>query len=244
MHELDDTTGNTYIEDMLLNLENTISHLFRPWTSSSKDVDLSMDFRSRYCVKAVRLTVLLFGEHFTNCILFDHEITASTVKETTEYILNLIETNPSLTRPHPEPTDTSIPVLHSTLHFPVFASSSSLTSMSPHPLDTPELKKEEDDILSETVRQALYLLQQTTHDTVRSLLVISRCQLDINTTCFQSLLLLLLQRDVSLWCIPLLDTSSWSCFQTNDSAEMNMLCILTGGECLTETVCDDYVNNP
>ena len=235
MHELNDTTGNTYIEDMLMNLENTISHLFRPWTNPAKDVDLSMDFKSRYCVKAIRLTVLLFGEHFTNCVIFDHEVTISTVKETAAYIINLIETNPSVTCPHPEPTDASIPLLHSILHFPPSSSSVSLASVSPHPLDPPELMKE-NDLLTEVVRQSLYLLQQITGDTVRSILIVSRCQLDVNTKCFQSMLLLLIQRDIHLWCLPLLETPSRSCFHTNDYAEMQILCRITGGECVHETV--------
>lgn len=168
---------------------------------------------------------------------FDHEVTLSTVKETAAYIINLIETNPSVTHPHPEPTEASIPLLHSTLHFPLSSSSSvSLASISPHPLDPPELIREID-LLTEVVRQSLYLFQQITADTVKSILIVSRCQLDVNTKSFQSLLLLLIQRDICLWCLPLLNTSSRSCLHTDDCTEMQVLCRITGGECVYETVC-------
>ncbi|KAK8823270.1 hypothetical protein WA538_002415, partial [Blastocystis sp. DL] len=78
MRELDYATGNTYTESLLLNLPHILSSLFQPWSEGSGDLDLSTDFKLRFTNKSIHLTVLAFGEHFANCLLFDHEVTAAT----------------------------------------------------------------------------------------------------------------------------------------------------------------------
>ena len=223
-------------------LEGTLKRLFLPNSHKSLDGNLNANYSSKYAVDSVLLTVIAFAEHFTSCVLYDVEVTLQSVCEVANQIRASILSNPTvmnhLSMPMAPTSQTSSP-LPSILQFPASESYSSFSSLSspviPEPID--EEKKHVDDIFSCVIQQALYLLQQTTDSAAKSLLILSRCQLDMNMHCFQGLLLVLLQRDISMWCVQMGEESSPSnCFMVDNRDEMQMICKLSGGDLLTSEV--------
>lgn len=247
MCELNDATGNTYVEDMLSDLDSTLKNLFRPDSNQSSDDGLIRNYRTRYTADVISLTVIAFAEHFTSCVLYDFEVTPETAQTVADQIRSSIYANSTvmnhLSMPV-APTSQPPTPIPSTMHFPTSASSSSFYSPSSPTAQEPmeEEKKQDDDIFSCVVQQALYLLQQTTESAARSLLILSRCQLDLDVHCFQGLLLFLLQRDINLWCVQVGgEPSHTNCFMIDNRDEMRMLCQLSGGDLLLQNVCNLYL---
>ena len=207
MRELDYATGNTYTESMLLNLPHILSSLFQPWSEGSGDLDLSTDFKLRFTNKSIHLTVLAFGEHFANCLLFDHEVTAATAPETASRLVSRILTDPSATRPPPD-----------------VLSVSSTTSPS------------NEDLFCGVVQQALHLLQQTSPSAARSLLLVTRGHIDVDCRRLHSLLLLLLQGDIPLWTVCLPETPSPDCFAISAAPDLQWIGEVSGGGLLAPEV--------
>lgn len=207
MRELDYVTGNTYTESLLSRLPSILCSLFRPWSGGSADLDLSTDFKSRYAAHSIHLTVLAFGEHFANCLLFDHEVTAATATETAARLVSMIRANPSTTKPPPD-----------------ILSVSSTTSPG------------NEDLFCGVVQQALHLLQQTSPSAARSLLLVSRGHIDVDCHRFHSLLLLLLQGDIPLWTVCLPEMPSPDCFAVSAADDLRWIGEVSGGGLLTPEV--------
>ena len=242
MSELNTATGNTYAEDMMNNLEGTLKRLFLSNSHKSSDGRSSANYSSKYALDSLLLTVIAFAEHFTSCVLYDVEVTLQSVCEVADQIRASILSNPTvmnhLSMPMVPTSQTSSP-LPSILQFPTSDSYSSFSSLASPVTQEPvdEEKKHANDVFSCVIQQALYLLQQTTDSAAKSLLILSRCQLDMNMHCFQGLLLVLLQRDISMWCVQMGEESSPSnCFVVDNRDEMQMICKLSGGDLLTSEV--------